>query len=51
MSLRVEVDPELEREFRKNAMEVYGYSKGSIKKAATAAIKRWIEKTPEPEKN
>lgn len=43
MSLRVELEPELEREFREKAMRVYGYSKGSIKKAASAAMRQWTE--------
>jgi hypothetical protein len=41
MSLRVELDKELERRFRELAMRRYGYSKGSIKKATEMAIKKW----------
>ncbi|MBS3074815.1 hypothetical protein J4447_05195 [Candidatus Pacearchaeota archaeon] len=43
MSLRVELDKELERKFRELAMRRYGYSKGSIKKATELAIRRWSE--------
>lgn len=43
MSLRLELDKELERKFRELAMRRYGFSKGSIKKAAEVAIKRWSE--------
>ena len=43
MSLRLELDKELERKFRELAMRRYGFTKGSIKKAAETAIKRWTE--------
>ena len=43
MSLRLEIDKELERKFRELAMRRYGFTKGSIKKAAETAIKRWTE--------
>lgn len=45
MSLRLEIDKELERKFRELAMRRYGFTKGSIKKAAETAIKRWTETT------
>lgn len=41
MSLRVELNKELERKFRQAAMKRFGYSKGSIKKAAEMAIRKW----------
>ncbi len=41
MSLRVDLDRELERKFRELAMRRYGFSKGAIKKAAETAIKKW----------
>ena len=44
MSLRVELDRELEKKFREAAMKRFGYSKGSIKKATEMAIKNWSEK-------
>ncbi|MBD3155079.1 MAG: hypothetical protein GF368_00300 [Candidatus Aenigmarchaeota archaeon] len=43
MSIRVEMDQALEREFREKAMKVYGYSKGSLKKAVESAVKQWNE--------
>lgn len=43
MSLRLELDKDLERKFRELAMRRYGFSKGAIKKAAETAIKRWTE--------
>ena len=41
MSLRVELDKDLERKFRQAAMKRFGYSKGSIKKATEMAIRKW----------
>ncbi len=41
MSLRVELEPKLEKEFREKAMRIYGYSKGSIQKATISALKQW----------
>ncbi len=32
----------MERPFRKAAMEVYSYARGSISKAAEDAIKKWL---------
>jgi len=43
MSLRLEIDKELERKFRELAMRRYGFTKGALKKAAETAIKRWTE--------
>jgi len=43
MSLRVELDKELEKKFREIAMRRYGYSKGAIKKATEFAIKEWTK--------
>lgn len=41
MSIRLELEKEFERKFREKAMKRFGYSKGSIKKAAEIALKRW----------
>ncbi len=41
MSLRIELNG-LEEKFREKAMKKYGYSKGSLKKAAVEALHRWI---------
>ena len=40
--LKVYVDEKLEKRFRKVAMEVYGYGRGSISKAVEDAIRRWL---------
>ena len=42
MSLRVELEPALEKEFRQHAMQAYGYSKGSLKKAFEVAVNEWV---------
>ncbi|MFX1514731.1 MAG: hypothetical protein ACFFC6_00335 [Promethearchaeota archaeon] len=41
--IKVYVDPQIEAEFRKTAMKVFGYGKGSLSKAAEAAFKRWLQ--------
>ena len=38
-TIKVEVDDELARQFKKKAMERYGYKKGAIKKALVEAMK------------
>lgn len=43
MSIRLEFEKEFEKKFRELAMKRFGYSKGSIKKAAGMALKRWTE--------
>lgn len=43
MSLRVELEKDLERRFRERAMMRFGYSKGSIKKATKMAIEKWMQ--------
>lgn len=46
---------ELEKSFRRKAMERYGYSKGAVSKALEAAVKLWLmydyEPTDEEEAN
>ena len=49
MSLRVELDKELERRFRQVAMRRFGYSKGAIKKATEMAIRKWSTVTTKEE--
>lgn len=39
---KIYIDEELEMNFRKVAMEIYGYGRGSISKAAEDAIRRWL---------
>lgn len=40
--LKIYINDELERRFRKASMETYGYGRGSISKAAEEAIRRWL---------
>ena len=40
--IKIYLDEELERRFRKMAMEIYGYGRGSISRAAEDAIRRWV---------
>ncbi|RLE52555.1 MAG: hypothetical protein DRJ26_04595 [Candidatus Methanomethylicota archaeon] len=40
--LKVYIDEELEKRFRRAAMEVYGFGRGSLSKAAEDAIRRWV---------
>ena len=42
MSLRLELDEELEKKFRELAMRKFGYSKGSLLKASTVAVSQWV---------
>ena len=42
MSLRVQIDKKLEHRFRELAMRRYGYSKGSLSKAAEEALTNWV---------
>lgn len=42
MTLRVQIDEQLERRFRELAMKRFGYGKGSLSKAAEEAILRWV---------
>ena len=41
-SLKVYLPDDLERAFRKRAMESFGYGKGSISRAAQAAFLKWM---------
>ncbi len=41
--IKVYIDPRIEEEFRKTAMKVFGYGKGSLSKAAEQAFKKWIQ--------
>ena len=41
--IKVYIDPKIEEEFRKNAMKIFGYGKGSLSKAAEQAFKNWIQ--------
>ncbi len=39
--LKVYLSDELDKRFRKAAMDAYGYGRGSISKAASEAFSRW----------
>ena len=41
--IKVYINPKIEEEFRKTAMKVFGYGKGSLSKAAETAFKKWIQ--------
>jgi len=42
-TFRVEVDEALARRFRRKAMELYGYRKGSLKKAFEVSMSKFVE--------
>jgi hypothetical protein len=42
MVVKVYLDEELETRFRKAAMEIYGYGRGSLSSAAEEAIRSWV---------
>jgi hypothetical protein len=43
-TIKVEVDDELARQFRKKALERYGYKKGAMKKALVEAMRAFPPK-------
>ncbi len=47
MSLRLELDEELEKKFREAAMREFGYGKGSLRKASEMAIAQWVRERKE----
>ena len=47
MSLRVQIDPKIERRFRETAMKKFGYGKGALSKAAEEAILNWVSSQKE----
>ena len=48
MGIKVDLDEDLEKEFRELAMKRFGYSKGSIKKATESAIRQWTSSESHP---
>jgi hypothetical protein len=42
MVLKFELEKELEHKFREAAMRKYGYSRGSLQKAAKEALSSWV---------
>ena len=49
-SLKIQINEKLAKRFREVAMRVFGYSKGSISKAAEASIRNWIDAIEEIER-
>jgi hypothetical protein len=49
-TIKVEVDDELARRFRKRAMEKYGYKKGAVKKAMEGLMEEFATVPMEGEK-
>ena len=47
-SLRIQLDEGTEQEFREKAMQLYGYSKGALSKAAEVALEDWANKIEIP---
>ena len=50
-SLKVQIDEKLAKKFREVAMKIFGYSKGSLSKAAEASIRNWIDGIEELEEH
>ena len=46
-TIKVEVDNELAKRFRKKAMEKYGYKRGSVKKALEGLMEEFTRKSSE----
>ncbi|MEK6853726.1 MAG: hypothetical protein AABX60_00180 [Nanoarchaeota archaeon] len=44
--IKIKLSDEVEMFFRKNAMEAFGYSRGSLSSAAEQAIKHWVASRP-----
>jgi len=47
-TIKVEVDEELAKQFKKKAMERYGYKKGAMKKALVEAMRDYPSKQHSP---
>ena len=45
MTIRIELSEEEEQEFRKLAMRLYGYRKGSLTNAARNAVLEWMRRS------
>ena len=48
--IKIKLSDETEAAFRKNAMEAFGYSKGSLSEAAEQAVKEWAAGQAKAEK-
>ena len=40
----VEISDELDKDFRKTIIQVYGFKQGNLKKAIIEALQMWIDK-------
>jgi len=40
--LKIYLDEDLEKRFRRMAMEIFGFGRGSISRAAEDAIRKWV---------
>lgn len=47
-TIKVEVDSDLARRFRKRAMEKYGYKRGAVKKALEELVTNFAEQPKKP---
>lgn len=45
--IKVHLPDELEEKFRKTAMRIYGYKKGSLSTASKKAFSEWLSQVPE----
>ena len=48
MGIRMNLDPELDHQFRENAMKKFGYRKGALTQALIEAINLWLAKENQP---
>ncbi|RLE64142.1 MAG: hypothetical protein DRJ47_08325 [Thermoprotei archaeon] len=46
-SIKVYISEEVEKKFRKLAMELYGYGRGALSIAAEKALNEWVTKVSE----
>jgi isocitrate dehydrogenase len=42
-SIKVYIDDQVAQAFRRTAMQVFGYGKGSLSKAAEEAFRKWVQ--------
>ena len=42
-AIKVYIDDKIAKQFRRTAMQVFGYGKGSLSKAAEEAFKKWVQ--------
>lgn len=49
-TVTINIDEELDREFRKKVKQMYGNAKGTLGKAVSDAMEQWISHHPDYEK-